>query len=296
MRANMLEDAMIQEVENIVKVAEEKRMEEISIQCLADLLGYSEQQVRLVFKMAAGQTIGQYLKRRYLTQIYLTIGNDVYSKLKRTANVMGCRRYKQKMEHFFGKEIDMDKLQRPLTTEQMRTNLFDLKDSPYVDRWLKEKICGRRQRVDIGNDVTKLLLLDENDRMPYDYDYCYFKHKDRFFIIESQMTVDIPENNSIWILGMKFDICKPEQAENKYVFQVIKKFMEDGSVKNIGEKCCGFQIQTCSYYYAHRNKSLRIENIIDESGIDSGTLTTLMIKEKYIMLESGKLFFLLDEQ
>ena len=50
MRANMLEDAMIQEVENIVKVAEEKRMEEISIQCLADLLGYSEQQVRLVLR------------------------------------------------------------------------------------------------------------------------------------------------------------------------------------------------------------------------------------------------------
>ena len=114
-----------------------------------------------MFKIAAGQTIGQYLKRRYLTQIYLTIGSDAYNKLKRTAAVMGCGRYKQKMEHFFGKEIDDDKLQRPLTTEQMRINLFDLENSPYVDRWLKEKICGKRQRVDIGNDVTRLLLLDE---------------------------------------------------------------------------------------------------------------------------------------
>lgn len=289
LRTNMSGEEKNEKVANFVNVAEEKIRDGISISFLADLLGYSAPHVSSLFEEVTGQTIGRYLKRRYFTQIYLAIGSDAYSKLKITADVKGCRRYKQRMEHFFGKEIDINKLQRPITIEQMRTHW-------YVDRWLKEKICGRRQRVDIGNDVTKLLLLDENNRMPYDYDHCYFKHKDRFFIIESHMTVDIPENNSIWILGMKFDICKPEQAENKYVFQVIKKFMEDGSVKNIGEKCCGFQMQNCSCYYAHRNKSLRIENIIDESGIDSGTLTTLMIKEKYIMLESGKLFFLLDEQ
>ena len=94
MRVNMLEETIIEEVTKIV--AETKIMEEMSIQYLADSLCYSEQQVRLVFKIAAGQTIGQYLKRRYLTQIYLTIGSDAYNKLKRTAAVMGCRRYKKK--------------------------------------------------------------------------------------------------------------------------------------------------------------------------------------------------------
>lgn len=296
MRTNMSGEEKIEKVANFVNVAEEKISEGISISFLADLLGYSVSQVSSLFEEVTGQTIGQYLKRRYFTQIYLAIGSDAYSKLKITADVKGCRRYKQRMEHIFGKEIDINKLQRPITTEQMRTHLFDVEYSPYVDKWLKTRICGRRQRVDIGNDVTKLLLLDENDRMPYDYDHCYFKHKDRFFIIESQMAVDIPENNSSWRLGLNIDICKTEQAEIKYVFQVMKKFMEAGTVKNMRGKCCGFQMQNSSYYYAHRNKSFRSVNIIDESGIDSGTLTTLMIKEKYIILESGKLFFLLDEQ
>ena len=89
MRVNMLEETIIEEVTKIIKVAETKIMKEMSIQYLADSLCYSEQQVRLVFKIAAGQTIGQYLKRRYLTQIYLTIGSDAYNKLKRTAAVMG---------------------------------------------------------------------------------------------------------------------------------------------------------------------------------------------------------------
>lgn len=294
MRANMLEEGIVEEVANIVKAAEEKIMEGISIQYLADLLWYSEQQVRLVFKMAAGQTIGQYLKRRYLTQIYLTIGSDAYSKLKRTAAVMGCKRYKQKMEHFFGKRIEVDKLQRPLTTEQMRINLFDLDNSPYVDRWLKEKICGKRQRVDIGNDVTRLLLLNENNRMPYDYDHCYFKHKGRLFIVDSRMAVGIPYNYSLW--GMELCIYKTEQAENRHVFQIIKKFMENGTVNNMEERDCGLQVQELSYYYAHKNKTFHIVNIIEELGINRGALTTMMIKEKYIILESGKLFFLLGEK
>ena len=295
MRVNMLEETIIEEVTKIVRVAETKIMEEMGIQYLADSLCYSEQQVRLVFKIAAGQTIGQYLKRRYLTQIYLTIGSDAYNKLKRTAAVMGCGRYKQKMEHFFGKEIDDDKLQRPLTTEQMRINLFDLENSPYVDRWLKEKICGKRQRVDISNDVTRLLLLDENNRMPYDYDHCYFRHKGRLFIIDSRLAVDMPYNNSLWIMGMEFCIYKTEQAENRYVFQIIKKFMENGTVKNMKKEDSGIQVQELSYFYAHKNKSFRIVNIIDGSDMVVEALTTLMIREEYIILESGKLFFLLDK-
>lgn len=296
MRTDMLEETIIEEVTNIVKVAETKIMEKISIQYLADLLWYSEQQVRLVFKMAAGQAIGRYLKRRYLTHIYLTIGSDAYSKLKKTAAVMGCERYKQKMEHFFGKVIDEDKLQRPLTTEQMRLNLINLENSPYIDRWLKEKICGKRQRVDIGNDVTRLLLLDENNQMPYDYDHCYFKYKDRLFIIDSRLAVDIPYKNSLWIMGMELCIYKTEQAENRYVLPIIKKFIENGTVKNMKERDSGIQLQELSYFYARKNKSFHMVNIIEESGISSGELIKLMIKEKCILLESGKLFFLLGEK
>ena len=50
-----------------------------------------------------------------------------------------------------------------------------------------------------------------------------------------------------------------------------------------------------SYFYAHKNKSFRIVNIIDGSDMVGEALTTLMIKEEYIILESGKLFFLLDK-
>ena len=66
-------------------------------------------------------------------------------------------------------------------------------------------------------------------------------------------------------MGMEFCIYKTEQAENRYVFQIIKKFMENGTVKNMKKEDSGIQVQELSYFYAHKNKSFRIVNIIDGS-------------------------------
>lgn len=94
---------------------------------------------------------------------------------------------------------------------------------------------------------------------------------------------------------MEFCIYKTEQVENRYVFQIIKKFMENGTVKNMKKEDSGIQVQELSYFYAHKNKSFHIVNIIDGSDMVGEALTTLMIKEEYIILESGELFFLLDK-